>query len=69
MAMGWGWHIPQARWEGTVPQVRSDLTRVLGWEKDMRFWGKGNSKRNDCVERMCSVFFNVNQKPVCLEQS
>lgn len=30
----------------------------------MRFWGKGNSKRNGFAVRPCSLFFNTNQKPI-----
>lgn len=36
-----------------------DFNRVLRWEKVMRFWGKGNSKRSGFVERICLGFFDI----------
>lgn len=47
-------HKPDER-DWPIGQV--DLNRVLRWEKDMRFWGKRNSKcKWFCRETMFSVF-------------
>lgn len=54
-------HRPDER-DWPIGQV--DLNRVLRWEKDMRFWGKGNSKHSGFAGRSCSLFFNTNKKPI-----